>query len=174
METKDFKKYLEEAKFNSLLKLRKTLLNFEEQKKKTKLVEKRLRERIQEGYTIRRRKAGSGERVEVTKVYKDSPNNQRLNRVGQEYKTVVYRNSDFEEVVPRIPKRPKRRANNSQKNCWLESVAEAKAKLNAPKWVVIRKELKNPEDPAEVMGHRVYTSAMEILCAKKEQLETTA
>ena len=170
MEKKEFAKFVEEAKFSSLVRLRKALLGLDDEKKKAKVVEKRLREQIDEGYTVKRRKPGSGERVEETRVYKDSAQNRELDRVGREYKVVMYRDPEYIEVAPRLPKKPRRRSvENPKKNCWLESVAEAKVQIGAPKWVVIRKDVKNPEDPSEVMGHRLYTKAMEILQTKRQQ-----
>ena len=148
--------------------MRKELLKNEEYKKKLQLTEKRMRDIIDSGYVVKKRRHGTGKRVEVEKEYKDTPSNRALNRVCQKYTVVTYENPEFQDVVPKLRRKRKVRTEEEKKNMksnlWIESVSQAKTELGAPKWVVIRREAKDDSDD---IGVKVYKRAMEIMNEKK-------
>lgn len=164
----EFDAFMAQACYKTLKKLQKASSKDDKWKEKNLSINRVLRTRIKEGYKITRRKPGSGQRVEITKTYIDSAMNRKLNRVGQNYTTVSYENPEYIETLPREKTKKRRRSNNLKKNCWIEAVCEAKLQLNAPSWVVIRKVVDNPCDEQQILGHKVYTTAMEILSEKKK------
>lgn len=139
--------------------------------KKAKMVDSMLRERVAAGVTVRRRKPGSGTKTEVQLVYKDTPGNRKLGRVGQSYTKVLYENAEVEDVQRRLRRRKRAAATGTrQGNSWIRAVMQAKAELGAPGFLIIRKQA--PEapaggaaDPAAELGARVYARAKEIMAA---------
>lgn len=145
--------------------------------KKIKTVEKAMRLHIDSGLKKKRRKPGTGTRVEVKKVYQDNKNNRALNRVGQEFITYKWVDAETEEVPVKLRRRKRRRpqdpdeAGEKRVNLWIESVNEAKKELGAPKWCIIRKNPKDPDNvtPEEELSCKLYARAMEILAKKKSE-----
>ena len=139
-------------------------------RRKLKLVEAAMQVILDEGAIIKRRVPNTGTREEIEAVYKDTASNQKLNRVGQTYKKVVYTNSEFEETK-RFKMRRRRRNLNADpdkpvhKNLWIDSIGLAKAELNTPKLVIVRKAITDPADESQVLGNKVYLRAKEIMVA---------
>lgn len=173
---KEFKAVLATADIKQVLRLRKyspaeAAEADEDMKKKTSLVEKRLKELIAAGQLPQKRVPGTGERVETKKVYADTEENRQKGRVGKEYTTVKYLNSEFAAFKPRLKKKASNPANSSapRRNLWLESVSEAKQQIAAPRFVVIRRE-GSDDDP----GVQIYKLAISIMAEKKKQAEAAA
>lgn len=137
----------------------------EEQDKKARIIYALMKERVEAGATVRRRKNGTGAKREITMVYKDTAANRKLNRVGVSYTKTIYENAEVEEVARRL-RRQKRAADPTKKrtgNAWIRAVVAAKAELNAPPFLIIKK---HAEDPLDI-GVRVYIRAREIMNANK-------
>lgn len=170
----EFRKYLEAnpKKYNTLNRYR--VLFAPDMsgngRRKLKLVEAAMQVILDEGASIKRRVPNTGTREEIEAVYKDTASNQKLNRVGQTYKKVVYTNSEFEETK-RFKMRRRRRNLNADpnkpvhKNLWIDSIGIAKAELNTPKLVIVRKAITDPTDESQVLGNKVYLRAKEIMVA---------
>ena len=139
-------------------------------RRKLKLVEAAMQVILDEGASISRRVPNTGVREEIEAVYKDTVSNKKLNRVGQTYKKVVYTNSEYEETK-RFKMRRRRRNVNANpdkpvhKNLWIDSIGLAKAELNTPKLVIVRKVVNDPTSESQVLGNKVYTRAKEIMVA---------
>ncbi len=170
----EFRKYLEAnpKKYNTLNRYR---VMFAPDmsgngRRKLKLVEAAMQVILDEGASIKRRVPNTGTREEIEAVYKDTASNQKLNRVGQTYKKVIYTNSEFEETK-RFKMRRRRRNLNADpnkpvhKNLWIDSIGLAKAELNTPKLVIVRKAITDPADESQVLGNKVYLRAKEIMVA---------
>ena len=127
---------------------------------------------------MKRRKQGTGKRVVVKRKYCDNKNNRLLNRVGQEYESVTYEDCEIEEVPVKLRRRKRRRktpeGGEKRVNLWIESVKKAKAELDAPKWCVIRSQVNDPGDPAQLKGVEVYNRAMEIMKEAKAKAAAEA
>ena len=159
--TKEFKAMLREADIRQVLRLRKSPDVDDERKK---LVEKRLKELIAAGQLPQKRLPGSGTRVETKKIYADTEENRKKDRVGKEYVLVKYIDSEFVAFKPRLKKRTSNSTGAPRRNLWLESVSEAKERVSAPRFVVIRRE-GDENDP----GVQLYKMAMSIMAEKKKQ-----
>lgn len=135
--------------------------------KKIKAVEKSMRSAIDGGQTVKRRKAGTGNRVVTKSTYCDNKNNRMLKRVGQEFETVRYEDCEFEEVPLKLRRRKRRRKapENGEKrvNLWIDCVARAKEEVDAPRWCVIRQKVNDPGDASQLKGVEVYNRAMELM-----------
>lgn len=167
------------SSFSKLNKLRFTVNgnpidDAETRRKKVNIIEKRMRVlSAAENATKRVRKPGTGTKVEEEAVYADNKANREAGRVGQTYKKVSYTDAEYEErplkmrrirrVKPEGEEKPKRT------NLWIEAIKQAKTELNAPKFVIIRSEVKDPNDEAQVLGNKVYQRAREILVAQKAE-----
>ena len=170
----EFRKYLEAnpKKYNTLNRYR--VLFAPDMsgngRRKLKLVEAAMQVILDEGASIKRRVPNTGTREEIDAVYKDTASNQKLNRVGQTYKKVIYMNSEFEETK-RFKMRRRRRNINADpnkpvhKNLWIDSIGLAKAEFNTPKLVIVRKVITDPADESQVLGNKVYLRAKEIMVA---------
>lgn len=182
MDIKTFRAYIRSNPPFSAMKnyrkaLNKAILEEDETElnlKKIKTLEKAMRIQIDNGITRKRRKAGTGTRVAVTNVYKDNKNNRLLDRVGKEFTTYKWVDAEVEEVPVKLRRRKRRRkdtdeAGEKRVNLWIESVDQAKKELDAPKWCIIRKAPKNPENitPEDEISCKVYARAIEILAEKK-------
>lgn len=180
MDLKTFRAYIRtNPPFSSLKRYRreleKRLLADEDREvdsKKIKAVEKAMRVAIDNGQTVKRRKVGSGVRKVVKRTYCDNKNNRLKKRVGQEFEQVVWEDCEFEEVPVKLRRRKRIRkpseAGEKRTNLWIDSVKQAKAELDAPAWCVIRRQVNDPGDAAQLKGVEVYNRAMEIMKAKKE------
>lgn len=138
-----------------------------EQDKKARAVYALMRERVEAGATVRRRKAGTGAKKEVQLVYKDTAANRKLNRVGVTYTKTVYEDAQVEEVARKL-RRQKRATDPSKKrsgNAWIKAVVAAKAELGAPSFLIIKKSSEDPND----IGVRVYNRAKELMQAAKSE-----
>jgi hypothetical protein len=180
MDIKTFRSHLRKGpKYTTLMRYRRDLANQPSEdeerklldKKKLLAVEKTLRTMISEGMKVSRRKAGTGTRTEVEHEYKDTIANRKLNRVGQKYKRVVYEDYETEERDAVLRRRKRKRDPDAPKktNLWIESVQIAKQELNAPKWIVIRKEVKDPDSEDQKLAVKIYNRAMELMRKKKEE-----
>ena len=136
-----------------------------EQDKKARAVYALMRERVDAGATVRRRKAGTGAKKEIQLVYRDTPANRKLSRVGVTYTKTVYENAEVEEVKRKL-RRQKRAKDPSRKrsgNAWIRAVVAAKAELGAPSFLIIRRESDDPNDA----GVRVYHRAKQLMQQSK-------
>ena len=135
------------------------------QDKKARAVYALMRERVEAGATVRRRKAGTGAKKEIQLVYRDTPANRKLSRVGVTYTKTVYENAEVEEVKRKL-RRQKRAKDPSRKrsgNAWIRAVVAAKAELGAPSFLIIRRESDDPNDA----GVRVYHRAKQLMQQSK-------
>lgn len=172
-----FTVYLDEnpKRYATLSRYRKILTGAKTKNNRNKLrhVEDEMKAILDKGLETKRRKAGTGNRVMVKMVYKDTPGNRRADRVGQEYEKVVYENSEVEtRVRTRMRRRKRQSRTNSDgtpgpRNAWIVAVEQAKAELETPKFVIVRKEVRDPTDEGQVIGNKVYVRAMEIMVANK-------
>ncbi len=148
-----------------------------------RVVNRRLQELVKGGgLKARRRKEGTGTRVEKTFVYNDTLSNRKLERVGKEYKKWVWEGAEYEEVDRKIRRRKiKKRPAGSEssegdeppkkkrRNFWIEAIALAKTELKAPAFLIVRREAKDPEDPTQKLGVKVYEHAVKIMAELKEK-----
>lgn len=191
MTRKDFATILStsEPSYNTLNRYRKVLTkSYKEDEDKDTLrkltsVEKIMKDLVKDGESVKRRKAGTGTRVEKELEYKDTAANRKLDRVGKKYTRVVWQDAEFEEKPRKVRKR--RRVSKPQtdetgeavpkkKNLWITAVARAKEELDAPKMLIIRREARNPENPDEVFGVKVYERAVEIMRKAREEESAAA
>lgn len=180
MDIKSFRSHLRKSpKYSTLMRYRRNLSNIDEtdeekdklNNKKLLAVEKLLRSMINDGVKISRRKPGSGVRKEVEYEYKDTLSNRKLNRVGEKYTRVVYEDYETEEKDAVLRRRKRKRNSDKPKktNLWIESVQIAKQELNAPKWIVIRKEVKDENSDEQKLAVKIYNRAMELMKSKKDE-----
>jgi hypothetical protein len=172
-----FTVYLDEnpKRYATLSRYRKLLTGAKTKNNRLKLrhVEDQMKAILDKGLETKRRKAGTGERVMVKMVYKDTPGNRRADRVGKEYEKVTYENAEVATCVRTRMRRRKRqsRANPDgtpgPRNAWIVAVEQAKAELDTPKFVIVRKEVRDPADETQVVGNKVYLRAVEIMAANK-------
>jgi hypothetical protein len=148
-----------------------------------RVVSRRLQELVKGGgLKARRRKEGTGTRVEKTFVYNDTLSNRKLERVGKEYKKWVWEDAEYEEVDRKIRRRKikKRPAGTEssegeeppkkkRRNFWIEAIALAKTELKAPAFLIVRREAKDPKDPTQKLGVKVYERAVKIMAELKEK-----
>jgi hypothetical protein len=138
-----------------------------DQHKKARLVYALMKEMVETGATVKRRKAGTGAKKEITLEYKDTAINRKLGRVGTAYTKTVYADAEVEEVKRKL-RRQKRvvdPANRRGGNLWIRSVVRAKEELGAPGFLIIRKTA--PEGAADDLGVRVYNRARELMAEAK-------
>jgi hypothetical protein len=98
-----------------------------DQDKKARAVYALLRERVDTGEPVKRRKAGTGAKREIQVPYKDTLANRKAGRVGTSYSKVVYDDAVVEEV-PRKLRKQKRVIDPSRKrtgNAWIKAVSAA-------------------------------------------------
>lgn len=156
------KKYATLSRYRKILSVEpnKTKLN----RRKLKHVESLMKVILDNGLITTRRKSGTGERKEINLIYKDTPVNKRLGRVGNSYTKVVIEGGDVTEHTRTKMRRRKRRQRdvqaNGKRNAWIEAIEQAKQELNAPKFIIIRKEVKDESDPNQVLGHEIYKRAI--------------
>lgn len=134
-----------------------------------RILEKHLSTLAENDQTVlkgKRRKEGTGKRVEQKLVYKDTPENRKRNRVGQEYTRVIWEDAEYEEVgrkIRRVKRSKVKRDGESKprKNVWIEALQQAKQEAGVGKgsFVVVKKESSDPED----MGVKIYHRAREIM-----------
>jgi hypothetical protein len=175
LKPKAFTTYLEAnpKRYNTLNRYRKLLAADPAPRNRTKLrqVEKLMQALLAEGVSTRRRKSGTGERVEVQLVYRDTASNRKLERVGQAYSKVVYQGAEFEDntrgTMRRRRRQPREDGAPKKANTWIESIAEAKAQLGLPAFVIVRKVVGDAADADQVQGHQLYVRASELMAGKK-------
>jgi hypothetical protein len=169
----------EETRFSTLNRYRRDYANSGDEAR-LKLVNRRMQEILKNGgIKTRTRKEGTGERVEKTFTYSDSPSNRKLNRAGVEYKKWVWEGAEYVEVDRKIRKRRIKREKTEdeppkKKNMWIEAVQRAKVEFEAPAFLIVRREAKDPEDPIQQIGVRVYKRALEIMVELKEKAQSAA
>jgi hypothetical protein len=143
-----------------------------DQGKKARAVYAMLRARVDVGVPLKRRKAGTGSKRELQVEYKDTPANRKAGRVGTTYAKVVYEDAETEDVTRKL-RRHKRASDPSKKrtgNAWIQAVASAKKEMNAPAFLIIRKQSDDPTD----IGVSVYKRAKEIMAEAKVQAPVAA
>ena len=144
-------------------------------KSKIRFVEKIMKAKIDNGLSRKRRKSGSGKKIVTEHVYKDNAVNRQHNRVGQTYHKVHYEDAEYEEVPYKRFKKYRPSSDKAsvdkpkRKSIWTEAVKLAKEKINAPKMTLVRKEVKDPNDPRQVEGHKLYLEALEQMKILKQQ-----
>lgn len=181
---REFKASLENKPrtYNSLSCLRTYLMKQDEMtpllRKKILFVQRKMNDLVKESGAAQRRVPGTGERVEEVVEYKDTPENRKRGRVGQTYTRIVYKDAKFEERKQRRPRRLKLQTLEPEvegftkpvrRNFWIEAMEIAKSELGAQSFVVVRKEVTDPNDEEQVFGHKVYTRAAEILQKLREE-----
>ena len=88
--------------------------------------------------------------------------------MGTTYAKVVYEDAETEDVIRKL-RRHKRASDPSKKrtgNAWIRAVASAKKEMNAPAFLIIRKQSDDPTD----IGVSVYKRAKEIMAETKAQV----
>lgn len=178
-----FKKALEEhgSGYNSLSTLRSYLMGQEKisnvTARKIRLVQGMMSACLEDGKTTRRRRPGTGERVVVKVQYRDTPDNRRKGRVGKTYERVEYKDAEWVDHKQTTMRKMKVKPTEPEidgftppvrRDLWIEAVAEANTAVmagleNPPKFVPIRKEVKDPSDEKQVLGHKLYLKACEIM-----------
>lgn len=178
-----FKKALEErgCGYNSLSTLRSFLMNQEKisnvTARKIRFVQNLMSACLEEGNTTRRRRPGTGQRVVVQVEYRDTPDNRRKGRVGKTYERVEYKDAEWIDHKQTTMRKMKVKSTEPEiegftapvrRNLWIEAVAEANEVVmagleNPPKFVPVRKEVKDPSDEKQVLGHKLYLKACEIM-----------
>ena len=187
MDLNAFKRVLKDAKttFTSLGSLRGYLTKQEPSDvnaKKIRFVQNLMKEYLGDtGRCTRRRVPGTGDKVIVKIPYKDTPDNRKAGRVGQTWDKVVYENAEYSDYTQKKMRRYRIRqpeevgadgkpvVKKRSRTLWIEALEQAKHKLNAPNFVVYRKDVKDPNDPEQVLGQQVYNEAMQILAVLKEK-----
>lgn len=168
--------------YNSLSGLRSYLMKRDEMtpllRKKIVFVQRKMTELVKEAGATQRRVPGTGERIEEQVEYKDTPENRKRGRVGQTYTRVTYKDAQFEEHKQRRPRRLKLKTIEPEvegftkpvrRNFWIEAMEIAKSELGAQSFVVVRKEVTDPNNEEQVFGHKVYLRAAEILQKLREE-----
>lgn len=183
MPWKDFKSLIESDEinhmsYNTLCRTRNGLIKAQAENdgdrtlaKKLKWVETQMQERIKNGVETKRRKPNTGERIVETLVYKDTETNRKLNRVGQTYEKVRYEGAEYETIRKTSMRRRKRKRNSGEdgeqrpkrENRWIACVVEAKRELGAPSFVIVRKEVTDPNSEQQQLEHKVYLKAKELM-----------
>lgn len=142
------------------------------QANKLRFVQRKMQECIDEGKVSKRRVPGTGERVEVEVEYKNTPENRKRGRVGQKYTRTVYKDAEYVEHKQKKMRRARVKQREEdvegftapvRRNFWIEAMAKAKANLGTENFVVVYKEVKDPKDEQQVLGHKVYLEARRIL-----------
>lgn len=167
LEFKEFKTRISDSSYKGLDRYRRILAKADDEtaQKKLKLVEKLMRAMIKSGdATLRRRVPGSGTRKEVERQYNDSARNRALDRVGKKYTTIVYEDPEYVEVQAKMRRRKRKREEGEERprNIWIEAVTQARKQLKVEGFVCVRKEPKDPDSKADVLGAKVYARACEI------------
>jgi hypothetical protein len=186
----DFTTFLDskERKYSTLCRYRKILIDTIQKfdatdktnmttirvcRKKLKYVEGKMQLILTAGVPTKRRKAGTGKKVEVEHIYKDTAQNRKSGRVGQTYMKVTYEDAEFEDVKREKMRRRRRRktanSTDASKNKWILAVAAAKKDIGAPNFVIVRREVKEPGNTEQEMGVKVYNRAKEIMIVLKEE-----
>lgn len=178
---KTFKKTIneKERKYTTLAVLRGKLVKLdtnEENTKKIRFLQHKMKKLVKEGVPMKKRIPGTGERVIVKIPYKDTPGNQKAGRVGQTYDKVVWQNAEYDENATRKMRKFKfkrpvtydKDGNPIKKqNVWITAMQQAKQNLGAPSFVTPKKEVVDPNDEKQVIGHKVYVEAKRILAELK-------
>lgn len=168
--------------YNSLASLRGYLMKQEEitplLRKKILYTQRKMNEAVENANAGKRRVPGTGERIEEVVEYKDTPENRKRNRVGQTYTRVTYKDAEYEERTQRRPRRIRIKTTEPEvegftkpvrRNFWIEAMEIAKSELGAQSFIVVRKEVTDPNDEDQVFGHKVYLRAAEILQKLREE-----
>lgn len=182
---KSFKKIIKanDSSYTAIASLRGYLAKKERTElttRKIRYLQNIMRSELKEGgITTKRRVPGTGEKVIVKVEYRDTPENRKMNRVGQTYDKVTYKNAEYTDYVQKKmrrykTKRPTRVDDDGnpikRRNVWIEAVTQAKANYGVPNLVVVRKEVTDKNDPDQVMGKKVYIEAKKILARIKEEI----
>ena len=177
--TKEFKARINmETRFGRLNNLRNKYVA-DANAERLRIVSKRLQNLLHEGQLkVTRRKPDTGKRVEKTFTYANSSGNKKLNRVGTEYKRMVWEEAEYEQVdrgvrkkrikVEKDPDAPK------TTNMWISSITRAKEEIGAPAFLIVRREVKDPSDPNQKLGVELYKRAKEIMAELKEEAAKSA
>lgn len=183
---KTFKKIIneKERKYNTLALLRGRLAKLdtdEQNTKKIRFIQHKMKKLIKAGVPMKKRIPGTGERAIVKVPYKDTPENKKAGRVGQTYDKVVWQNAEYDEGAQRKMRKFKLKrpvtydadGNPIKKqNVWITAMQQAKQNLGAPSFVTPKKEVTDPNDEKQVIGHKVYIEAKRILAElKAEQIK---
>ena len=180
-----------EMPYNKLMNLRKFLIKTNEVestpklKKKIRFVERKLKSSLEVGVTMRRRIPETGTRVVSTHTYKDTPSNRKRERVGVSYEKVSYKDADYEEIQRKRFRKYKTKkvvaegedgasSKPKRRNLWIEAMKIAKANVDAPALSIVYKEVKDPSNPKQVIGHQVYCEAIKQLQILKSQAADAA
>jgi hypothetical protein len=145
------------------------------QRSKIRLVERHMRDRVSSGIEVMRRVPGTGELVEETRTYNDTPANRKAGRSGKTYTVKRWKNAQYaphkRKSIRSAPEAKRRRSSDKPKvkNSWIQSIEQAKKELNATGFVKICAVVKDPEDDAQKVGHAVYMRAKELQRSKKEE-----
>lgn len=134
-----------------------------------RLVSKKMKLLLEQGYVSKKRIPNTGIKVEERRFYEDNAKNRKLGRVGQPYIYSYWKNAEMRDIKHRIkrPKKATREESEPKKpNMWIESVKAARKELvdegEDLKFVTIRKEISDPDDPKQALGLKLYQRAMTI------------
>lgn len=175
----EFTEYLTKnpKRYGTLSRYRKILAALEPTRngrKKLSFVEKEMKTILGQGLETKRRKPGTGTRVVIKKIYSNTPANVRKGLAGKEYEKVVYENAEMETRVRTRMRRRKRepRAGSdkpARRNAWIMAVEAAKKELDTKNFIIVRKEVRDPEDEDQVLGNKVYMRAKELMVGIKAE-----
>jgi hypothetical protein len=119
----------------------------------------------------KRRKPGTGTPKVTEHVYKDTPTNQKLGRVGQTYTRTTYEDAEYDThrqvKMRRTRLRSKPDPATRRANPWIDAMRQAKQELGAPGFCIVRRNVSDPDDEEQQMGRRVYLRSVEIMKANK-------
>jgi len=174
---KVFKKTIneKERKYDALALLRGRLAKLETSDgntKKIRFLQHRMKKLIKSGVAMKKRIPGTGTRVVVKVPYKDTAGNQKAGRVGQTYDKVVWQDAEYDLEAKRKMRKFKFKRPAvydaegnvvKKQNVWITAMQQAKQNLGAPSFVTPKKEVTDPSDEKQVMGHKVYVEAKRIL-----------
>lgn len=186
-----FKRALDKAEpsYNSLSTLRAWFYRQDDQSalvdKKIRHIQNRMKKMAESGERVQKRRVpGTGEKVETEKVYTDTPENRKLNRVGQTYKVTRYVNAEYVDYQQKSFRRlnlnkrkrkdegedgePKKKKRES---VWIQASRMAKEEMNTPSMIKLRKQITDPESEQQQYEHKVYLRAMEIMRELQAQRE---
>lgn len=181
----------EDPSYTALTSLRSFFRKQEEtelNKKKIRHIQNRMKAKIDNNeITGKKRVPGTGRRVVTQFKYKDTADNRKAGRVGQTYERVTYEDAEYTDYTQKKMRRlklkrkrevdedgnpiePKKKRNNF----WIDAMKEAKEQLDAPKMLLPRKTVSDPDDADQVLGNKVYLLAVELNKKKKEEAAAEA
>lgn len=182
---KAFMEYLEDRKpsYNTLRTYRNLLWSAPEEamsrsarSSKLRAVENRMNELVSSGAAAgKRRVPGTGKRVEKTFTYADTPQNQKLSRVGQTYTRVEWEGAEYKSVERKKLRRRRRTTKTDadgnpvvrEPSLWIVAHTQAKNERGITGFSRVLSKL--PENPTadEITAHEVYMRAKEIMAELK-------